>query len=127
MWLALFTVTIAAAIGFVVAAIILQPARYRNKSPVGIDRRSTAFGNALLLPRRMEFLGLDSAEIGRTERQLLQQLEARCRVCLSKDRCAADLVRAVDPMDRSWRDYCPNAATLDLLSRLRDGSLRLCG
>jgi len=36
-----------------------------------------------------------------------------CGQCASEARCERDLDS--DERDRAWRDYCPNAATLDAL------------
>lgn len=69
--------------------------------------------SAGLLTRRLEALRLDEASIAMSEPAVLRDLERVCGNCTAEGRCASDLDR--DPDDRSWRDYCPNAVTLDAL------------
>jgi len=71
--------------------------------------------SAELLFRRMAALDLDRNEIGRTEPQVLQDLERVCTMCECRGRCAHDLAR--DPADPKWRQYCPNSGTLTELDR----------
>ena len=66
-----------------------------------------------LLPQRLSALHLDAKELGRTEPATLRDMQRLCTMCESKGRCAADL--ADPPADPAWRQYCPNAATLDAL------------
>jgi len=68
----------------------------------------------LLLPR-MKALGLDPDEVARTEPQTLHDMQRLCSMCASHGRCARDLSR--NPTDPAWKDYCPNAGTLDALDK----------
>ena len=111
MWLIPFALSVAAAIVFSVAAIVLQ-----QRSPIhhwisGGSRRSGQ--SDLLLYRRMRLLDLDPAGIACAEPLSLWELEARCRTCNTKERCACDLA----DNSRDWREYCPNGLMLDLLRR----------
>lgn len=41
-----------------------------------------------------------------------------CACCNEQGRCERDLMDRHD--DRLWKDYCPNATTLDALTGLKD-------
>ena len=70
-----------------------------------------------LLLRRMSVLHIDPAELARTEPTVFRDLQRLCTMCKSKGRCIRDLDnRAADPAWEEWRDYCPNATTLSMLS-----------
>lgn len=69
--------------------------------------------SAGLLSQRLEALRLDEASIRKSEPAVLRDLERVCGNCTADGQCASDLYR--DPEDRAWRDYCPNAVTLDAL------------
>jgi hypothetical protein len=76
--------------------------------------------SANLLDRRIAALGLE--QIAHSEPQVLRDLQRVCGQCASEGRCERDL--SSDDGDRSWRDYCPNVATLDALrSEERDRRL----
>src|SRR2546423_10498695 len=79
---------------------------------------------ANLLERRLAALHLDAAELGRSEPATLRDLQRLCAMCGSRGRCARDLAQdltrnPVDPTVQDWRDYCPNGATLNMLSTLQ--------
>jgi hypothetical protein len=63
----------------------------------------------------MEALGLDPNEVAHTEPQTLHDMQRLCSMCSSHGRCARDLSR--NPADPAWKDYCPNAGTLDALDK----------
>jgi len=65
----------------------------------------------LLLYRRMADLGLDQAEVARTQPTLTRDMQKLCTMCQSKAQCQRDLLRCADPSS-SWRAYCPNDETL---------------
>lgn len=80
-------------------------------------------GGASLLRRRLAALHLDQDELARSEPALLRDLQRLCTICESRGRCARDFAQhATDPDRQDWRDYCPNAATLKMLSRLKSCS-----
>jgi hypothetical protein len=70
---------------------------------------------AHLLERRLDALGLSSAELANTACAQLRDMERLCTLCRSKNRCQRDL--AADPGDSVWRRYCPNEETLTALAR----------
>jgi len=75
-----------------------------------------------LLLRRMAALDLDSGEVAEIEWPTFLDLQRVCTMCGDKRRCAHDLSR--DPNDTAWVDYCPNVATLKMLSALPWASRR---
>jgi hypothetical protein len=73
-----------------------------------------------LLERRMEALSLNPDEVAHLEPVTVRQLQHRCVQCETREQCALDLAdELIDPGRQSWRDYCPNAATLAMLSTLQ--------
>ena len=70
------------------------------------------------LYERMHALGLSKAEVGHAAMDVLRDLQRTCACCNEKGRCEKDLLDR--PNDPVWRNYCPNAATLDTLTRLKD-------
>jgi hypothetical protein len=75
-----------------------------------------------LLNIRLAALGLDSVEIGRSEPQVLSDLQRVCTMCRSGGECRHDL--AHNPSDPVWREYCPNVMTIDALKAERAGSAK---
>ena len=76
-----------------------------------------------LLERRMEALSLDPDEVAHIEPLTVRQLQHRCVRCEKRGQCALDLAdKFADPGWQYWRDYCPNAATLSMLSTLHSCS-----
>ena len=77
--------------------------------------------DASLLFRRMTLLQIDRDELARDEPLLLRELQGLCTLCGSKADCVRDLDRECktgEPQD--WREYCPNAATLNALGALQN-------
>jgi hypothetical protein len=104
MWLTLFALSFAAAILFSLAPVVLQQC--------WVSGRTRQWGGSdLLLFRRMRLLGLDHVVVAHAEPLSFWELEARCRTCNNKERCACDLADTY----RDWREYCPNGLMLDLL------------
>jgi hypothetical protein len=76
-----------------------------------------------LLERRMGALSLDPDEVARTEPLTIRELRHRCTKCAKREQCALDLAdKFADPGWQHWRDYCPNAATLTMLSTFQSCS-----
>lgn len=74
-----------------------------------------------LLERRMEALSLDPDKVLQIEPLAVRQLQQRCVNCAKLRRCALDLAdEFADPGWHTWRDYCPNAATLALLNTFQN-------
>ena|ERR1700686_2757167 len=134
MWIALFIISIAAAICFSVAAIFLQPPNQTNDANdlarshkgTGVPIRvanSTTFGYGIIavLLNRMQSLRLDPDEFRRSKPIAFRELLRRCEACESRACCASDLAdECADDRGKDWRDYCPNGAMLNALSTLRD-------
>ena len=76
-----------------------------------------------LLERRMEALSLNPDEVAHMEPLTIRELRHRCVKCEKRGQCALDLAdEFADPGWKSWRDYCPNAATLSILSTFQSCS-----
>lgn len=74
----------------------------------------------LLLCRRMRALRLDPDELYCSEPRAFGILRRLCATCPVPGRCARDLAdEFADPAWQDWRNYCPNATTLSILSALR--------
>jgi hypothetical protein len=70
-----------------------------------------------LLERRMEALSLNPDEVTHIDPLTVRELQHRCVKCEKRGQCALDLAdKLADPGWQYWRDYCPNAATLSMLS-----------
>jgi hypothetical protein len=77
-----------------------------------------------LLSRRIAGIGLVAGQIDGAEPQVMRDLQRVCTQCDDPSRCERDLDR--DKIGRTWREYCPNVATLDALRKEdRDRRLRL--
>ncbi len=70
--------------------------------------------SADLVGRRMAALGLDAADIDAAEPATMRDLQRVCSMCDNKRVCEHDLDRS--PASADWREYCPNAGTLDALA-----------
>ena len=76
-----------------------------------------------LLERRMEALSLNPDDVAHIEPLTVRELQHRCVRCEKYGQCALDLAdKFADPAWQSWRDYCPNAATLSMLSTFQSCS-----
>jgi len=76
-----------------------------------------------LLERRMEALSLNPDEVAHMEPLTIRELRHRCVKCEKRGQCALDLAdEFADPGWQSWRNYCPNAATLSMLSTFQSCS-----
>jgi len=68
----------------------------------------------------MKALDLDPASVSVSEPLLFRKLETQCWDCESKEPCSRDLAdRSADKTPWEWKDYCPNGATLNMLSALQ--------
>jgi hypothetical protein len=70
---------------------------------------------ANLLFERMRVLGITKADVERSAEFLMHDLERTCSLCKGKRVCSHDLASA--PADPNWKNYCPNATTLEALAR----------
>jgi hypothetical protein len=64
----------------------------------------------LLLPRMLQALKIDAAELARSEPAAFRDLQRVCALCDSKRRCASEL--AAGDAAQTFESYCPNALTL---------------
>jgi uncharacterized protein DUF6455 len=76
---------------------------------------------ANLMERRAAALGVDTAEIKRTEPHVMRDLARVCSICGNKRTCEHDLDR--DPADPAWKEYCPNVSTFAAIRNEPDGKL----
>jgi uncharacterized protein YjiS (DUF1127 family) len=84
----------------------ITPSELRNIAAKGPDAADQ-------LDMRLEGLHLTPDALRRDEPLIMRDLERVCTQCGSKRRCVRDFVRYPD--DTAWREYCPNATTLDAL------------
>ena len=70
-----------------------------------------------LLHERMRALGIARADVEDVARGLMRDLERTCACCDGKDACGQDL--AERPDDPAWKDYCPNATSLESVQRTK--------
>ena len=74
---------------------------------------------AELLNRRMAALRIDPDRVGTLDPFTLRDLQRLCTTCRSRRQCARDLADPSAAESRQdWQDYCPNAATLNMLVAL---------
>ena len=67
---------------------------------------------------RIYALGLSRTDVDHAGAGVLRDLQRTCACCNEHRRCENDLAGQVD--DPAWKDYCPNATTLDALTRLKE-------
>jgi hypothetical protein len=72
---------------------------------------------ANLLYERMRALGISRADVNQTASGIMRDLERTCTCCNEKGICEKDLTE--HPSDPAWKEYCPNAVTLDALAKLK--------
>ena len=71
----------------------------------------------------MEALSLKLDEVAQMEPLTARELRHRCAKCEKPEKCALDLAdEFADPGWQYWRDYCPNAARLSMLSTFQSCS-----
>jgi hypothetical protein len=70
-----------------------------------------------LLHERMHALGIARADVEDVARGLMRDLERTCACCDGKDACKQDLEQRPD--DPAWKDYCPNATSLESVRRAK--------
>jgi hypothetical protein len=79
--------------------------------------------DASLLFRRMAILQVDRDKLASDDPLLFRELQGLCTLCRSKERCVRDLTRECDQAGRQdWREYCPNATTLNSLGAVQNCS-----
>lgn len=73
-----------------------------------------------LLYERMEALGVAREDVDRVAHGLIRDLEKSCSCCADKSQCKRDL--NAHPDDPVWKEYCPNAVSLEAIRRLKGRS-----
>jgi hypothetical protein len=68
-----------------------------------------------LLHERMAALDLSRADVQRIAHGLMRDLERTCACCSDKAECREHL--ATQPDDPAWKDYCPNAISLEAITK----------
>ena len=63
------------------------------------------------LPKMLRALGIDQADLARTETHVLRDMERVCSVCNHKRRCGHEL--AAGTAVAHYEEYCGNASTID--------------
>jgi len=85
-----------------------------------MQTRHPGYADCWPLMRRMAVLRLDPDEIADDEPLLFCDLRSACMMCECRAGCEHDLAsESADPAWQNWRDYCPNATTLTVLSALK--------
>ena len=93
-------------IGRIAHDVGLSSQELRHMAALGPDA-------AKLLFERMAALHLDAEALTERAPSTMRDLQRLCSNCVAKKRCQRDLV--LTPNDADWRQYCPNADTLDAL------------
>lgn len=65
------------------------------------------------LPKLLGALGIDQEKLARTETLVLRDMERVCSLCGHKRQCDRDL--SAGTSSAHYRQYCPNAGTIDAL------------
>ena len=73
-----------------------------------------------LLHQRLDALGLSRADVQRIAFSLMRDLERTCACCSDKAECKKDL--AAKPDDPAWKQYCPNAVSLEAIMKAKGRS-----
>ncbi|QWG13503.1 hypothetical protein KMZ29_01785 [Bradyrhizobium sediminis] len=68
------------------------------------------------LPKMLKVLGIDEADLARTQPLVLRDMERVCALCANKRECDRDL--AAGTAAEHYEEYCLNAPTIDSLERL---------
>jgi hypothetical protein len=74
-----------------------------------------------LLHERLAALNLTRSDVERIARGLVRYLERTCACCGDKAACKKDL--ATQPDDPGWKQYCPNATSLEAILRSKGRAL----
>ncbi|MBN8990740.1 MAG: hypothetical protein J0H42_21050 [Rhizobiales bacterium] len=67
------------------------------------------------LPKMLRALGIDQADLARTEPLVLRDMERVCSLCSHKRQCGHEL--AAGTAAAHYEEYCANAPTINGLSR----------
>jgi hypothetical protein len=92
-------------------AAIAQDLMISPEELKSLARRSP--DSARLLYRMLAALGVDAGDLSKRDPMVMRDLERLCVSCTHKRACAHDL--AAGEAAGHYKDYCPNAYTLDML------------
>lgn len=85
------------------------------------ERTATTADSSDLLKRRMRALHLDPDDLVRAPARMAGVKTGLCARCEARGKCLRALDdEFADPGWGDWRNYCPNATTLSLLSTLHE-------
>ena len=86
-------------------------------SPGDLDRLVAAGQHSAdEMPKMLKALGIDVAAIARAEPLLVRDMQRVCSLCHDKAHCHSEL--AAGTSADHYKDYCPNAPTIDALGEL---------
>jgi hypothetical protein len=89
-------------------------ARDLRVSPDDLDRMVAAGPHSAdEMPKMLEALGIDLENLVRTEPLMVRDMQRVCSLCSDKPHCHAEL--AAGTAAEHYREYCPNAPTIDAL------------
>lgn len=72
------------------------------------------FASSILLPEAMKSKGIDQATFERQQPEWNRDMRRTCMLCSERSRCSNEL--AANAFNDSYRDFCPNSASLDALA-----------
>lgn len=72
------------------------------------------FASSILLPEAMKSKGIDQATFERQQPEWNRDMRRTCMLCSERSRCSSEL--ATDDFNDSFREFCPNSASLDALA-----------
>src|SRR5215471_15253597 len=99
------------------ASDVICDARWPDEAPT-VARYSY---DASLLFRRMAALQVDRDELASNDPLLFRELQGLCALCRDKERCVLEFAQRSDGAgNQSWREYCPNDATLTALAAVQN-------
>jgi len=92
------------------------------RTPTGKVRRFRLrqWLTADLLGRLMQALNLDFAQVAVAQPQVIIEMQRRCAMCESQERCMHDLEEG--GIADTYQEYCPNAETLVQMQFARQAS-----
>jgi hypothetical protein len=88
---------------------IARELRLSNADLEALVRRGSDAADEL--PKILKALGIDQADLARTEPLVLRDMERVCALCNQKRRCDRDL--AAGTSAAHYEEYCANAPTID--------------
>ena len=68
------------------------------------------------MPQMLKALGIDVADLARAEPMLVRDMQRVCSLCRDKAHCHSELAEGTAA--GHYRDYCPNAPSIDALGEL---------